>query len=124
MNKMKTTLTVKPAHYIALMCLVLFSFSPCAIKNSLIDTTVFDLQKNLNKNSATNLTCQITTSTSNKIYVVKKKEDKETAVQFSFLGNQQNEANTVHLPFYYNPNYSANSPPKYILYQRLKIALA
>lgn len=108
------------------MLILVFSLSPCSVKRNILD--IFDIQyiSGLNKVKTTSgfsPSCDIVTSSS-RISVSK------AAAKFKdkgyFLNLYSAAKNTGEEKFFFN-EYSGqatgNSPPKYILFKRLKLSL-
>jgi len=116
---------ISKAKHILLVCFALLALSPCIVKETVYGLVAEEYQKPLNKSRTTvqTVSCQffqqgVETSIS--------KEQKVTA-EIDFSG-------FVSLPIFNIPQpgftgsdsktFSGNSPPKYILYKRLKLDIA
>ena len=104
------------------MCLLLFALSSCAVKESLLGLVQTDYAKPTNRSQTTtqNGFCSYTVATSKEASVVnhsKIKHRKEPKLlTANFVGIFPHRTKTS-----YSKTFSGNSPPKYILYKRLKL---
>lgn len=108
------------------MLILVFSLSPCPVKRDVLD--IFDIQyiSGLNKvktTSGLSTNCDIS-STSSKISISKtdaKIKQKKSFLDFNVDSRSAEEEN----PFLneYSGHTTGNSPPKYILFKRLKLNL-
>lgn len=108
------------------MLILVFSLSPCPVKRDVLD--IFDIQyiSGLNKvktTSGLSTNCDIS-STSSKISISKtdaKIKQKKSFLDFNVGSRGAEEEN----PFLneYSGHTTGNSPPKYILFKRLKLNL-
>ncbi|AZB10601.1 hypothetical protein EG344_18065 [Chryseobacterium sp. G0162] len=122
-----TRIHMKTYKAIITMLILAFSLSPCSVKRNVLD--IFDIQyiSGLNKvkiTSGLSLHCD-TSTTSSKISISKaeaKSKYKETFSDF----NASIRITGEHLSFFneYSGHTTGNSPPKYILFKRLKLNLA
>ncbi|WP_426479429.1 hypothetical protein ACP3T3_08300 [Chryseobacterium sp. CBSDS_008] len=108
------------------MLILVFSLSPCSVKRNVLD--MFDIQfiSGLNKvktTSSISFSCDAA-SASSAIAVAKTKV--QCRYKDSFSGFYSTTANSVEEKIFSN-NYSGhsteNSPPKYILFKKLKLNL-
>ena len=100
--------------WIVLLC---FSLAPCSVKNSIFDFIGISSEKPLNKNQST-INCQyVSFSENKKVFQIK---SQKIINDFKF-----NSALTYFLNDFYVDfeNPKNNSPPFYILFKRLKIAV-
>ncbi|MDH6250408.1 hypothetical protein M2347_000135 [Chryseobacterium sp. H1D6B] len=110
-----------------MMLVVVFSLSPCSLKRELL--AIFDIQyiSSLNKVKTTSpqtYTCDsVNESSSNRISISKNSlKSKENKYFISFDALSHPKENTISQNNY--SGYSTgNSPPKYILFKRLKLNL-
>lgn len=112
--------------HMLLMWFVLFSLSPCSVKEVVFKTLNNDFTKTLNK-SKTGIpigSCAYTQNANQSILVVKKSKFLKQLHCFVLSGNLQPGRYYVCLYNHYSKTTSGNSPPMYILYKRLKIAVA
>ena len=103
------------------MCLLLFALSSCAVKESLLGLVQTDYAKPTNRSQTTtqNGFCIYTVATGKEVSVdnhVKIKTRKDSA----FTENLIEIGHKKNLKSYFK-TFSGNSPPKYILYKRLKL---
>ncbi|WP_047442631.1 hypothetical protein [Chryseobacterium sp. JAH] len=122
MSNLKLHLPIYKA--IVLMLVVAFSLSPCSLKRDVLG--IFDIQhiSTVNKVKTTTPTfssCQ--SFSSNSKVSVFKADSKFKDDFFSALLNSCNYSSEkkTHRLKNYSGNTSGNSPPKYILFKRLKI---
>lgn len=108
------------------MLILVFSLSPCSVKRNVLD--IFDIQfiSGLNKiktTSSLSFSCD-SASASSRISVSKNKTQSQYRNPFSDFSSTT--GNSVEKKISFN-NYSGhstgNSPPKYILFKRLKLNL-
>ncbi len=109
---------------IAIMLLLAFSLSPCSVKRDLLD--IFDLQYagTLNKvktTTASNTTCDSAFQNSSAASAFKADVKlKKTDFYFNlYLKNPVEKGSFLK----YTKKTTGNSPPKYILFKRLKLDL-
>ncbi|MCS4301264.1 hypothetical protein M2372_000695 [Chryseobacterium sp. BIGb0232] len=108
------------------MLILVFSLSPCSVKRDVLD--IFDIQyiSGLNKVKITagpSLNCD-TSTTSSKISISKAKAKykcKGPLLDFNAIVNNT-EGDTIFFNKY-SGYTTGNSPPKYILFKRLKLNL-
>lgn len=124
MKKMK--IHIKIFRHIALMWLVLFSLSPCKIKEVLLHSVNTDYAKPLNnsKTTTSSSSCSYSQNENQQISVVRKSEINKQAEPIYLFYNKYLAGNFTEIYNDYSKTSSGNSPPKYILYKRLKIAIA
>ncbi|MBV8325694.1 hypothetical protein [Chryseobacterium sp.] len=112
---------MKTTKAIITMLILVFSLSPCSVKRDVLD--IFDIQyiSGLNKVKTASPNCEASVSAS-KISLVK--TDIKSHQRFSFL--HYTKKNTPEERPFYNTSSkrsTGNSPPKYILFKRLKLNL-
>jgi hypothetical protein len=123
---LKTEFHIKYARHIALMLFVLFSLSPCTVKESLFHSVNWEYSKPLSKSRTTSQTSTCSYS---------QLEGQRIQVTAKSITNRQSEPDGLLVKIYFAPHpakgykdyskcSSGNSPPKYILYKRLKIDIA
>ncbi|WP_160138654.1 hypothetical protein [Chryseobacterium sp. c4a] len=109
------------------MLILVFSLSPCSVKRNVLD--IFDIQyiSGLNKvkiTSGLSLNCD-TSTTSSKVSI--SKAEAKSKYKRYFWNSNATAKNTREDKLFFN-EYSGlstgNSPPKYILFKRLKLNLA
>jgi len=115
---------VKIGKPIALMLLVLFSLSPCSAKQRLLDAFNIDYSSPLNKTRAAgnaNNSCSFNTITAvSRSFIKLKKDQVYSNTNFSTFDRLRNTSTLDHG----SGLRAGSSPPKYILYKRLKVYLA
>ena len=108
------------------MLILVFSLSPCSVKRNVLD--IFDIQfiSGLNKiktTSSISFSCDVASATSGISF---SKNKTQSQYKNSFPGFSSTTGNSVEKKISFN-NYSGhstgNSPPKYILFKRLKLNL-
>jgi hypothetical protein len=105
------------------VCFMVFAFSTCAVKDLFYDFVNLEYSKPLNKSKTTlnGSSCQYTKVNTAETLIVQQSEiaqefdcngvaEKPT---FEIRSKQLSSADVLH--------FSGNSPPKYILYKRLKL---
>lgn len=102
-------------------CFLLFALSSCAVKESVLGLMQTDYAKPTNRSQTTsqNGFCSYTVATGKEVSVDNRAKIK-TQKGFVFKGNLieiGHKKNTES----YSKTFSGNSPPKYILYKRLKL---
>lgn len=121
-----TKLHMKTYKAIITMLILVFSLSPCSVKRNVLD--IFDIQyiSGLNKvktTSGSSFNCD-TPTTSSKISI--SKAEAKYKYKGSLLDVKATAKNTgeENLSFNkYSGHTTGNSPPKYILFKRLKLNL-
>ena len=123
---LKTGNYIKNFRRIILMWFVLFSLSPCTVKEVFFTSINIDYSKPLNKSKTTTQTssCAYSQNESQQISVVKKSKINKQIEPVDFTHNQYFAVHSVKIDNDYSKTSSGNSPPKYILYKRLKIDIA
>lgn len=108
------------------MLILVFSLSPCSVKRNILD--IFDIQfiSGLNKvktTSSISFSCDVASASSGTSVSKNKTQSQH---KNSFPGFSSTTGNSVEKSISLN-NYSGhstgNSPPKYILFKRLKLTL-
>ncbi|QIY89326.1 hypothetical protein [Chryseobacterium gallinarum] len=122
-----TSIHIRTYKAIITMLILAFSLSPCSLKRDLLD--IFDIQyiSGLNKVKTTtglSLTCD-TPTTSSSISISKAKAKYKYKGSLPDLNATVKNIGEENLNFNkYSGRSTGNSPPKYILYKRLKLNLA
>jgi len=122
MSRIKPAL--KKSRYLLGLFLILFSLAPCAVKDIFANSLSATYQATFNKTkttlSANN--CSVSFSTTQQ-HVVEQKSIKKRC---SAVGKGNEKIITISANFTagFTEKCSCNSPPQYILYKRLKIAMA
>lgn len=108
---------------ILFVCLILFSSAPCSVKVFFSDKIDVVYEKPINKTKSTSpsTNCQLDLfgkqQKSSFQKSVESHADFSPIIRIEKSGLQEKTYNK------FSSSYSGNSPPKYILYQRLKIAI-
>lgn len=121
-----TKIHMKTYKAIITMLILVFSLSPCSVKRNVLD--LFDIQyiSGLNKvktTSGTSLNCD-TSPTSSTISISQteaKAKHKEVFLNFNIASKNREEEKISFNE--YSGHTTGNSPPKYILFKRLKLNL-
>ncbi|MGB6083245.1 hypothetical protein [Moheibacter sp.] len=123
MTKIKSH--IKSFRNFGLMWFVLFALSPCTVKDAFFSSINSEYAKPLNKSRTTAPTtsCSYAQVKSLQSSVVKESKNKRTEPE-ALIGCDYLTFNTAINHSDYSNKSSGNSPPKYILYKRLKIAMA
>ncbi|MDR6526287.1 MULTISPECIES: hypothetical protein [Chryseobacterium] len=116
-----TGIHMKTYKAIITMLILAFSLSPCSVKRDVLD--IFDIQyiSGLNKVKTTS-GCDTSPTTSR--FSVSKADVKLTGKDFFSLNFPIKNTESERLSFNkYSGHTTGNSPPKYILFKRLKLSL-
>ncbi|REC74597.1 hypothetical protein DRF60_17085 [Chryseobacterium elymi] len=111
-----------------MMLILVFSLSPCSVKRDFLG--IFDIQhiSGLNKVKITAGTvsiCGLSADTSSVRTILSKADTKFKSKRFLFSLNAAYSFGEEKIDFnQYSGQTSGNSPPKYILFKRLKLDLA
>lgn len=125
MSKIQTH--IKTYQSIIVILILAFSLSPCSVKRDLLG--IFDIQhlSTLNKVKATSntvTTCSSFTKTSLKTAVLKDVfKYKKGSFSFAFHSIFQSSKDDKIFQNHYSGHATGSSPPKYILFKRLKLNL-
>lgn len=116
-----TAIHIRNLKHTIMMCFLLFALSSCAVKESILGLMHTDYAKPTNRTQTTsqNGFCSYTVVTGKEVSVNNHAKIK-TQKGFVFKGNLIEifrKKNTES----YSKTFSGNSPPKYILYKRLKL---
>lgn len=123
--KMKIQSNLKHIKHVAFFCLIVFTFIPCSVKGFLADSIQTFYSKPISNPKVLNNvnSCTYSDLTLHQNQIVQKKTiekfslfENVSKTQFIQIENKISSEN--HFEF------SGNSPPKYILFKRLKIAVA
>lgn len=117
---------IKKIRHIVLMWFVLFSLSPCTVKEALSQVVSTDYAKPLNKSKtiAPTTSCSYSQNDNQQISVVKKAKIYKEIGPVQVVNNLCFTVLSSKVYNDYSKTSSGNSPPKYILYKRLKIDIA
>lgn len=125
MSKIQTH--IKTYKVVVTILILAFSLSPCSVKRDVLG--IFDIQhlSTLNKvkvTSNTVNTCSSFTKTSLKTAVLKDVfKYKKNSFSFAFHSILQSSKDDKIFQNHYSGHATGNSPPKYILFKRLKLNL-
>jgi len=113
---------ISTAKHLFLMCFLLFALSSCAVKESFLRMVQTDYAKPTNRSQTTtqNGFCSYTVSTEKEASVTYYSKIKCRKESDLFTGNNLLISSKKTTQLYPN-KFSGNSPPKYILYKRLKL---
>lgn len=123
---LKTKHPIINTKHFLLLWFVLFALSPCVVKEVMFSVTNAEYAKPLNKSKtvAQSNSCQYSQGENQQISIVKQwiidkqTEPAEVAEHLVFVVRNNG------IKTNYSKTYSGNSPPKYILYKRLKLHVA
>lgn len=117
---------IKNFRHTVLMWFVLFSLSPCTVKEALSQVVSTDYAKPLNKSKtfAPTTSCSYSQNDNQQISVVKKAKINKEIESDQVVNNSCFVVLSSKGYNDYSKTSSGNSPPKYILYKRLKIDIA
>lgn len=123
---LKITTEIRIAKHILWVCFLLLALSPCTVKAALFDSVNVEYTKPLNKSKVTIQTnsCQYAQIESQHVSIAKQAKaiQEMEAVVFYRIQNFTIRSSKIYSK--YSKNCSGNSPPKYILYKRLKLDIA
>jgi len=122
---LQTKSHIRNFRHIVLMWFLLFSLSPCTVKEAMLSTanTAYAKPLNISKATAAVGSCLYLQDKSQLISVAYKFTVNKQFDGVYFCGNQYFGAHPTKVCSTYQKTSSGNSPPKYILYKRLKIAI-
>lgn len=118
---------IENTRHILLMWFILFSLSPCTVKEIISNSINIDYAQPLNKSKTvaqTTPSCQYSFNDSQHISVTEKSKLNKQTRPVDFNNNLDFEVRSINVQNNYSKTSSGNSPPKYILYKRLKINIA
>lgn len=112
--------------HILTMCLLLFALSPCVVKGGMLGASVIEQAKSLNKTRATTqvVSCQYTQTESQQVAGEHYQQLIKVLGGAGCFADSQYGFDIVKSWNSYSKTFSGNSPPKYILYKRLKLDIA
>lgn len=122
--KMKIHSNLKIVKHVALFCLIVFTLIPCSVKVFLADSIETFYSKPVSNPKVLNNvnSCTYSDLTTHQNQIVQKK----TVKKFSLFENSSKTQFVQIENKIFSENhfeFSGNSPPKYILFKRLKIAV-
>lgn len=118
---------IKQFGRIATMWLVLFSLTPCTLKDGAFEAINIDYAQPLNKSKLPSLTnsCSYLEVSSKLGATIGKKSNADDELEPIDFSERPDPASAIGAAFLrFAKTTSGNSPPKYILYKRLKIGIA
>lgn len=103
-----------------------FALSPCVVKEAMFSVVNAEYLQPLNKSKTTAPTssCQYSQNENQQISVVKQSKINKQTEPAEVSGNLFFVVRSVGINPRYSKTISGNSPPKYILYKRLKLDVA
>ncbi|MDD3772229.1 MAG: hypothetical protein RBT46_01530 [Weeksellaceae bacterium] len=122
----KTKNHIRNTQHIVLMWFVLFALSPCVVKEAFFGISNTEYAKPFNKTRTITPTnsCQYSQNEKQQISVVKQSDINKEIEPFVVSENLFFAVRSIKINNKYSKNSSGNSPPKYILYKRLKLHIA
>ncbi len=117
---------IRHVQHIMWMGLILFSLSPCTVKQVLLNPVPIDYAQPLNKSKTTTQTnfCQYSPDENQRTPVVRQPGFSKPFEPVDFSVNQYFIAGAAKAQVNYSKTFPDNSPPKYILFKRLRIDIA
>lgn len=114
------------AKHILIMCLVLFALIPCMLKGAFLNTLSLDYAKPFNKSKTTTQlnSCQYYQDKSQQISSAEQKKINKKTNSLTISTGLYYITRSIKKYSKYSLDFSGNSPPKYILYKRLKLDVA
>ncbi len=109
-----------------ILCLGAFALSPCIVKEAMFGSAEIEYTRPFNKTKTTNTIniCAYFQRESLQISADQKTKIKHQTEHFYFSEYPFFEINFDKVKSTFSEGFSGNSPPKYILFKRLKIAVA
>lgn len=126
MMMFKTGNHIRNMRHIVLMWFILFALSPCVVKGVLFSVADAGYSKPLKKSKTTAPTssCQYSQNDNQQISVVKQSDTNKEIEPYNVSGKLFFVVRSTKIKDKYSNTYSGDSPPKYILYKRLKLDVA
>lgn len=116
---------IKNIRHIVLMWFMLFSLSPCTVKEVLLQSVDFEYAKPFNKSKTTQTNpCQYGSNEYQQMSAAQQSKIHKTIEPVAFVRNYGFPTYAAKIDNNYSKTSTGNSPPKYILYKRLKIDIA
>lgn len=111
---------------ILVMWFILFALSPCTVKEVLFDSVNFEYTKPINKSRTTAPinTCLHAQQETQQTKVANQADSHKQVEPIDFRLNGSFSSSSKVSQESYSKKFSGNSPPKYILYKRLKLDVA
>lgn len=104
-----------------MLLFAILAFSSCGLKEFVAEIINIEYKRSFNKTKSTTSTCIYAKSNTSYISISKQKIKKDAHRLFENIQSINSEE--VNYKSSYPYIYSSNSPPKYILFKRLRIAL-
>lgn len=122
----KAKSNIKNLKHLLWVCFAFFALSPCVVKEALFSVADAEYAKPLNKSKTTAPTnsCQYSQNENQQISVVKQSKINKQTEPDEVTENLFFVVRSVGINTNYSKTTSGNSPPKYILYKRLKLDVA
>lgn len=122
----KTTRHIKNTKHILTLCFALFALSSCIVKETVLGAVNLNYAKPLNKSKTTTQvnSCEYSQNEHQHISTVKKVKISKKTQPVCFSDNLYFLKRPDKAYHKYSKNTSGSSPPKYILYKRLKLDVA
>jgi len=117
---------IRTAKHLFLTCFLLFALSSCAVKESFLGLVQTDYAKPTNRSQTTtqNGFCNYSVATGKEFSITYYSEIKCRKEYDFFTCNYVVGIYSKKSSLSYSKTFSGNSPPKYILYKRLKLHIA
>ena len=116
---------IKNIRHIVLMWFMLFSLSPCTVKEVLLHAVNTEYTKPFNKSKTTQTNpCQFASNEYQQISAAQQSKINKKIEPVDIVCNYAFPAYAAKMDKNYSKTSTGNSPPKYILYKRLKIDIA
>ncbi|RYF21433.1 MAG: hypothetical protein EOO42_10565 [Flavobacteriales bacterium] len=116
---------IKNIRYIVLMWFILFSLSPCTVKEVLLYSLNTEYAEPLNKSKTVQTNpCQYSSNEYQQKSAAQQSKINQKIEPVDFVGNYGFPTYVAKIDKNYSKTSTGNSPPKYILYKRLKINIA
>lgn len=116
---------IRTAKHLFLTCFLLFALSSCAVKESFLGMVLTDYTKPTNRSQTTtqNGFCSYNIATGKEASVTDHSKIKCRKESDFFTGNYVLDIYSKKSTQFFSKTFSGNSPPKYILYKRLKLPI-
>lgn len=123
---MQKTTNTRMAKHILSVCVILFALIPCTIKEALLGSLNVEYAKPLNKSKTTTTTklCHYSQNENQQISITKETKINQELQLIDFSAKPNFVISSAKIYAKYSKTFSGNSPPKYILYKRLKVNIA
>ena len=114
---------IRTAKHLFLTCFLLFALSSCAVKESFLGLVQTDYSKPTNRSQTTtqNGFCSYNIATGKETSFTDHSRIKNRKESDFFTDNYVLGISSKKTTQLYSKTFSGNSPPKYILYKRLKL---